>query len=70
MYAPIREVVKNKDNFGQADREGWTLPPPPPQQPFNQLFRDFFRVRLTLKYDYMCSETDFTQDKVIFIRLQ
>ena len=27
MYAPIREVVKNTDNFGQADREGgpWVL---------------------------------------------
>ena len=36
--------------------------PPPLQSPF----RDFFCVRLTLDYDYMCSEMDFTQGKSHF----
>ena len=26
-------------------------------------FRDFFGVRLTLEYDFMCWEADFTQEK-------
>ena len=31
-----------------------------------QLFVIFLNVRLTLCYDYMCSETEFTQEKVNF----
>ena len=44
----------------QADHKRW----PPP---FTVSFCDFiFGVLLTLYYDYMCSETDFTQEKVNF----
>ena len=39
---------------------------PPPK---GQLFFIFVGVLLTLYYDYMCSETDFTQEKSIFIQL-
>ena len=34
----------------------------PPPKPNGQLFVTFFRCVLTLEYDYMCSETDFTQE--------
>ena len=33
----------------------------PRVNPYWQFCCDFFGVRLTLEYDYMCSETDFTQ---------
>ena len=36
--------------------------------PYGQLFVIFFLgVHLTLDYDYMCSETDFTQKKYFFL---
>ena len=35
-------------------------PPPPP--PLRSAIHDFFGVRLTFDYDYMCSETDFTPE--------
>ena len=38
----------------------------PPTPLYGQLFVIFFRVLLTFYYDYMCSETDFTQKKVNF----
>ena len=37
---------------------------------FPSAFCDFFGVFLNLDYDYMCSETDFAQEKVIFIQLR
>ena len=37
-----------------------------PHPPCGQLCCDFFGVLLTLYYDYVCSETDFTQEKVNF----
>ena len=43
--------LKKRIFYGQADRK---------------LFVIFFGVLLTLHYDYMCSETDFTQEKVNF----
>ena len=45
--------------FGQADRKGW----PPTHSPYSSWF---FCARLTWEYDYMCSETDFTQEKSHF----
>ena len=46
-----------------------TQPPPPTHPPYSQPFVIFFGVRLTLQYDYMCPETDFTQEKkFIFIQ--
>ena len=41
---------------------------PPLPQPYDQLFVIFLGVCLTLDYDYMCSETDFTQEKSHFYR--
>ena len=43
-----------------------TQPPPPTHPPYSQPFVIFFGVRLTLQYDYMCPETDFTQEKNSF----
>ena len=40
-----------------------------PHPPCGQLCCDFFGVLLTLYYDYVCSETDFTQRKSIFMQL-
>ena len=37
-----------------------------PPAPNSQLFVIFLGVRLALYYDYICSETDFTQEKVKF----
>ena len=37
-----------------------------PHPPCGQLCCDFFGVLLTLYYDYVCSETDFTQEKANF----
>ena len=37
-----------------------------PHPLYSHLFVIFFCVRLTLDYDYMCSEMDFTQGKSIF----
>ena len=37
---------------------------PPPL--YGQFFANFFGVFLILDYDYMCSETDFTQEKSHF----
>ena len=34
-----------------------------PLPPYGQSFMNFFGVCLTLDYDYMCSETYFTQEK-------
>ena len=42
---------------------------PHPPRPLESVFLDFFGVLLTLYYDLMCSETDFTQEKSIFIQL-
>ena len=42
---------------------------PPLAPPYGQLFVIFGGVLLTLYYDFMCSETDFTQEKAIFIQL-
>ena len=55
----IGEVVKKRIFYNQADRK--RLPPPSP--PYGQLFVNFFGVLLTLYYDYMCSQTDFAQEK-------
>ena len=52
-------VVKKRFFYGQADHKGG--PPGPLPQPYDQLFVIFLSVCLTLDYDYMCSETDFTQ---------
>ena len=41
---------------------GKIIPPPP----YSHFFVSFVNVLLTLYYDYMCSETDFTQEKVNF----
>ena len=54
----IREGVKKWIFYGQADRKG--LPQHPP---YDQLFVNFFDVFFILDYDFMCSETDFTQEK-------
>ena len=40
---------------------------PPP--PYGQLCVNFLGVFFILDYDFMCSETDFTQEKAIFIQL-
>ena len=53
------EVVKRRICYGQADCKRWPPPTPPTH---GQLFVIFFGVHLTLEYDYMCSETDFTQE--------
>ena len=56
-WLPLRKSSKKPTSifYGQADREHWL---------------DFFGVCLTLEYDYMCSETTFTQEKnAIFIQL-
>ena len=58
----VREGVKKKRIFySQADRNGCPSPPL-----YGQLYVIFFCVLLTLCYDYMCSETDFTQGTVNF----
>ena len=45
----------------KADHKGQ----PPPTPPGGQLFLIFFGVRLTLGYDYTCSETDFIKTIII-----
>ena len=49
-------------------RKRLPLSPSPPPLMVN-LLCFCFGVLLTLYYDYMCSETDFTQEKAIFIQL-
>ena len=39
---------------------------PAPHPPYGQLFVIFLGVRLAFEYDYMCSETNFTQEKSHF----
>ena len=41
-----------------------SVDPPPP---LRSAFWDFFCVLLTLYYHYVCSETDFTQEKGVFL---
>ena len=48
---------KQRIFYGQADRKRLTPPGPPP------LTVSFFGVLLTLYYDCMCSEMDFTPEK-------
>ena len=55
----VMEVVKRRICYGQADRKRW--PPPLPLLMVSFLWF-FFGVHLTLEYDYMCSETDSTQE--------
>ena len=51
--------------YGQGDRE--RLPPLPPLPPLQSTFCDFFlSCVFIVEYDYMCSETDFTQEKSHF----
>ena len=51
---PIREAVKKRVFYGQADRKGLNSPL------YGQFFVIFFQgVHLTLDYDNMYSETDF-----------
>ena len=50
--------------YGQADRNRLT---PPLRSAFCEFF---FGVLFILDYDSRCSETDFTQEKSIFMQLQ
>jgi len=52
---------KKRISYGQADRKH--LPPPPLRSVFCEKFVSWF---FTLHYDSMCSETDFTHEKVNF----
>ena len=58
----IWEGVKKRTFYGQADHK--RLPATPPT-PCDKLFVNF-RVFFILDYEYMCSETDFTQEKSHF----
>ena len=59
MLFPYWEVLKKNGIF--TVRLTVRVEPP---LPYGQLFVIFSGgVRLTLDYDYMCSETDFTQEK-------
>ena len=40
-----------------------------PHPPLRSFFCDFFGVFYIVDYDSICSEADFTQEKVIFIQL-
>ena len=53
----MREVIKKPDIL-------WTVSVPPPR--YSQLFVNFFDVFFIFDYDFMCSETDFAQEKVNF----
>ena len=46
-------------SYGQADSKRST----PPHPPYGQPFAIFFCLHFILDYDYMCSETDFKQEK-------
>ena len=54
---PIREAVKKRVFYGQADRKGLNSPL------YGQFFVIFFQgVHLTLDYDNMYSEMEFTPE--------
>ena len=57
----LSEALKKRIFYGQADRKGF-----PPLPPYDQLFVNFFMCFFILDYDSMCSETDFSQEKVNF----
>ena len=70
MYADLtdnsvynfRGVIEKNGLF--TDRLTVRVDPPPPLP--SSFFVHFFGVCLTLDYDYMCSETDLTQEKSHF----
>ena len=52
----VREGIKKRIFYGQADRKR----SPPPLPSYGQLFVNFFGVLFILDYESMCSEMDLT----------